>query len=79
MHRLEDERGANQDEERQRERLECGMALDDPGDGSSEDHHDADGDHDRQDHHSDLAGHAHGSNDRVDGEHNVHHADLGED
>ena len=73
---LEEQSCTDQDKERQRERLERRVSSDDLrnllGKDGHHEHRDNDGSH----HHADAIRHADGRDDRVDGEDNVHQADL---
>ena len=73
------QRQANHQEERQRQHLHGRVAHDEVADRLGRDHHDADGDDDGGDHDRELAGHADGGDDRVEGEDDVEDHDLADD
>ena len=74
---VEEQQQTDDGDEAQGQHLHLGMGVDEVGDGVDEDHHEDDGKHHGEDHDEELVGQAHGGNDRVDGEHDVHDHDGG--
>ena len=72
---VDDQQAADGHDEREREHLHLGVAVDEVRDGVDEDHHEEHGQHDGDDHDDEVVGHAHGRDDRVDGEDEIHDHD----
>ena len=72
---IKHEQNADGADEHQCQDLHLRMTVDEIGDGVDKDHHDEHGDHDGQNHDDEVLGQAHGRDDRIDGEHEIHHHD----
>ena len=72
---VDDQQAADGHDEREREHLHLGVAVDEVRDGVDEDHHEEHGQHDGDDHDDEVVGHAHGRDDRVDGKDEIHDHD----